>query len=100
MHGNSPTELIECFTDTIGRPPQLPDWIISGAVVGMQGGTESVRRVWTELKSYNTPISAFWLQVCISREPEKYMVHMDSFTYFFGILLDQIRPYWKFLNFV
>ncbi|XP_004303593.1 PREDICTED: putative alpha-xylosidase 2 [Fragaria vesca subsp. vesca] len=62
LHGNSPTELIECFTETIGRPPKLPDWIISGAVVGMQGGTESVRRIWNELKSYNAPVSAFWLQ--------------------------------------
>ncbi|PRQ49788.1 putative alpha-glucosidase [Rosa chinensis] len=62
LHGNSPTELIECFTETIGRPPKLPDWIISGAVVGMQGGTKSVRRIWNELKSYNAPVSAFWLQ--------------------------------------
>ncbi|XP_050381679.1 uncharacterized protein LOC126798688 isoform X2 [Argentina anserina] len=62
LHGNSPTELVECFTETVGRPPTLPDWIISGAVVGMQGGTESVRRIWNELESYNVPISAFWLQ--------------------------------------
>ncbi|VVA37545.1 Hypothetical predicted protein [Prunus dulcis] len=62
LHGTSPSELIECFTETIGRPPKLPDWIISGAVVGMQGGTESVRHIWNELKTYNAPISAFWLQ--------------------------------------
>lgn len=63
LHGNSPTELIECFTEIIGRPPELPKWIISGAVVGMQGGTETVRRVWDELTIYKVPISAFWLQV-------------------------------------
>lgn len=62
LHGNSPSELIESFTGAIGRPPQLPEWIISGAVVGMQGGTETVRRVWNELRTYNVPVSAFWLQ--------------------------------------
>ncbi|KAM6548043.1 hypothetical protein CsatB_019719 [Cannabis sativa] len=62
LHGNTPSELIESFTGTIGRPPQLPEWIISGAVVGMQGGTEMVRRVWDQLRQYDVPISAFWLQ--------------------------------------
>ncbi|OAY43323.1 sulfoquinovosidase isoform X2 [Manihot esculenta] len=62
LHGNSPAEIIEHFTETIGRPPELPKWIISGAVVGMQGGTEVVRRIWDELKAYKVPVSAFWLQ--------------------------------------
>ncbi|GLT88090.1 hypothetical protein SLE2022_061300 [Rubroshorea leprosula] len=62
LHGNSPTEIIEHFTGAIGRPPELPEWIISGAVVGMQGGTEAVRCMWDELKKYKVPISAFWLQ--------------------------------------
>ncbi|XP_010271777.1 PREDICTED: uncharacterized protein LOC104607781 [Nelumbo nucifera] len=62
LNGNSPTDLIEKFTETIGRPPELPNWIISGAVVGMQGGTEAVCHVWDKLKDYDVPISAFWLQ--------------------------------------
>lgn len=63
LHGNSPSELIECLTKTIGRPPELPEWIISGAVAGMQGGTDAVRRVWDALRDYKVPVSAFWLQV-------------------------------------
>ncbi|XP_054818303.1 uncharacterized protein LOC129317906 isoform X1 [Prosopis cineraria] len=62
LHGNSPCELIERFTETIGRQPELPEWIISGAVVGMQGGTEAVRHIWDELRAHDLPISAFWLQ--------------------------------------
>ncbi|KAK8541975.1 hypothetical protein V6N13_137453 [Hibiscus sabdariffa] len=62
LHGNSPLEIVEHFTATIGRPPELPEWLISGAVVGMQGGTETVRSVWDKLKTYKVPISAFWLQ--------------------------------------
>lgn len=63
LHGNSPCELIERFTGSIGRLPELPEWIISGAIVGMQGGTEAVRHIWDELRTYDVPISAFWLQV-------------------------------------
>ncbi|CAA2972325.1 alpha-xylosidase 2 [Olea europaea subsp. europaea] len=44
------------------RPQKLPDWIISGAVVGLQGGTETVRHMWKELQAQETPVSAFWLQ--------------------------------------
>uniref|UniRef100_A0A803MJ63 Alpha-glucosidase n=1 Tax=Chenopodium quinoa TaxID=63459 RepID=A0A803MJ63_CHEQI len=62
LHGNSPTEIIETFTESIGRPPELPHWIISGAVVGMQGGTGTVRNTWDILKTYDVPISSFWLQ--------------------------------------
>ncbi|XAR68408.1 Alpha-glucosidase [Bertholletia excelsa] len=62
LHGNSPVEFIEHFTEAIGRPPELPEWIISGAVVGMQGGTDFVRRVWEKLGTHDVPISAFWLQ--------------------------------------
>ncbi|KAM3738735.1 hypothetical protein ACB098_09G152600 [Castanea mollissima] len=62
LHGNSPSELVEHFTETIGRPPVLPEWIISGAVVGMQGGTDTVRNTWDKLRTYNVPVSAFWLQ--------------------------------------
>ena len=63
LHGDSPVELIEQFTESIGRPAKLPNWIISGAVIGVQGGTKVVRRVWDHLKDYDVPISAFWLQV-------------------------------------
>ncbi|XP_059668307.1 uncharacterized protein LOC132313526 [Cornus florida] len=62
LHGNAPTEFIEHFTEVIGRPPELPKWIISGAVVGMQGGTDFVHNVWDKLRTYDVPLSAFWLQ--------------------------------------
>ncbi|KAJ1405215.1 Glycoside hydrolase family 31 [Sesbania bispinosa] len=62
LHGNTPCELIEHLTETIGRLPELPEWIISGAIVGMQGGTDTVRHIWDELRTYDVPVSAFWLQ--------------------------------------
>ncbi|XP_039009645.1 sulfoquinovosidase-like [Hibiscus syriacus] len=62
IHGSSPLEIIEHFTEAIGRPPELPEWMISGAVVGMQGGTQTVRSIWDKLMTYKVPISSFWLQ--------------------------------------
>ncbi|MCB0035757.1 MAG: alpha-glucosidase [Anaerolineales bacterium] len=62
LAGDSPTELITSYTETIGRMRPLPAWILSGAVVGMQGGTAKVRQVWAQLAEQNTPLAAFWLQ--------------------------------------
>ncbi len=60
--GDSPKQLIELYTASTGRMRRLPDWILQGAIIGMQGGTEKVRQVWQELRSRNTPVAAFWLQ--------------------------------------
>ncbi|MCG2788012.1 MAG: alpha-glucosidase [Anaerolineae bacterium] len=60
--GDSPAEIIQQYTQFSGRMKALPDWIHSGAIVGMQGGTDKVHQVWGELEERGTPISAFWLQ--------------------------------------
>lgn len=62
LHGDSPPALIESYTAYAGRMRPLPDWILSGAVVGMQGGTEKVRDVWRRLQAHDVPLAAFWLQ--------------------------------------
>lgn len=40
----------------------LPDWFHKGAIIGMQGGTEKVVKIYNDLKKHGTPISGFWLQ--------------------------------------
>ncbi len=62
LYGENPTELISIYTEFAGRMKPLPDWILDGAVIGMQGGTDKVREVNEKLKKYDTPIAAFWLQ--------------------------------------
>jgi alpha-glucosidase len=62
LYGESPYELIEEYTGVVGRMRPLPDWILEGAVVGMQGGTDKVREIYTQLKDLEVPIAAFWLQ--------------------------------------
>lgn len=62
LYGESPAELIAEYTSYAGRMRPLPDWLLEGAVVGMQGGTARVREVWAMLQAADTPIAAFWLQ--------------------------------------
>ena len=62
LSGDTPAELIEQYTEYSGRMRPLPDWILSGAVIGMQGGTDRVRGVYKDLEALDTPVSAFWLQ--------------------------------------
>ena len=62
LYGESPAELIETCTAAVGRMRPLPDWILDGAVVGLQGGTTKVRNVVQQLKEKDTPLAAIWLQ--------------------------------------
>jgi len=62
LAGDTPAELIGEFTSYAGRMKPLPDWILGGAVVGMQGGTDRVREVWQQLAESGTPVAGFWLQ--------------------------------------
>lgn len=62
LYGESPAQLIREYTQVAGRMRPLPDWILEGAVVGIQGGTERVRQVWRQLAAHGTPVAGFWLQ--------------------------------------
>jgi hypothetical protein len=62
LAGDTPARLIEQYTEYSGRMRPLPEWILSGAVLGLQGGTGRVRRISGELESLGTPIAALWLQ--------------------------------------
>ncbi|MBX7227170.1 MAG: alpha-glucosidase [Chitinophagales bacterium] len=62
LAGNTPKELIETYTEYSGRMRSLPDWVHKGAIIGLQGGTEKLYEVWDDLRQYDVPISAFWVQ--------------------------------------
>ena len=34
--------LVQKMTSYLGRQPELPDWVYSGAILGVQGGTTTV----------------------------------------------------------
>jgi len=62
LAGGTPAKLIERYTEYAGRMRPLPDWILEGAVVGMQGGTEKVREVHAQFQELGTPLAGYWLQ--------------------------------------
>jgi len=62
LSGDIPAELIEQYTEYSGRMRPLPEWIMSGAVVGLQGGTHKVLDIFENLEALDTPIAALWLQ--------------------------------------
>ena len=62
LSGVTPAELIEHYTEYSGRMRPLPEWILGGAVVGLQGGTDRVLSVYAELEALGTPVAALWLQ--------------------------------------
>jgi alpha-glucosidase len=59
---DSPLQLIEKYTQFCGRMRPLPDWIHQGAILGIQGGTDKVRGIYSKLKDLKTPIAGLWLQ--------------------------------------
>jgi len=62
LSGETPVELIELYTEYSGRMRPLPEWILSGAVAGLQGGTDDILDKYDELKALGTPVAALWLQ--------------------------------------
>src|SRR5215217_1167497 len=62
LSGKNPAELIEQYTEYSGRMRPLPEWVLSGAVVGLQGGTQKVLDLSERLEALDTPVAAFWLQ--------------------------------------
>jgi sulfoquinovosidase len=62
LNGETPAQLIEQYTEYSGRMRPLPQWILGGAVVGVQGGTDKVLGISDRLEALDVPVAAFWLQ--------------------------------------
>ena len=93
LSGDTPAELIEQYTEYSGRMRPLPDWILSGAVVGLQGGTDRVREIYGDLKALDTPISALWLQDWVGQRETSFGTQL-----WWNWELDEDRyPGWRYL---
>ena len=60
--GDTPKSLIQNHTAWSGRMRSLPDWFHKGAILGLQGGTDTVLEKIKPLREAGTPIAALWLQ--------------------------------------
>lgn len=46
----------------IGTMKALPEWILNGAIVGLQGGQNFINQTYNQLKSAGLPMAAIWMQ--------------------------------------
>ena len=53
--------LVSQLSDRFGRPPRLPDWAISGAIVGLKQGEESFARLDTILAA-GAAVTGLWCE--------------------------------------
>ncbi len=58
---NNVPDLVTQLSTRFGRPPRLPDWIMSGAVIGLKEGLRSFERLETFLAA-GTIVSALWCE--------------------------------------
>ncbi|KAJ6134739.1 hypothetical protein N7523_001061 [Penicillium sp. IBT 18751x] len=62
MQGSSMLDGISMLTKYTGKMPALPQWVDTGAVLGIQGGQEKVNRIVASGLQQDCPIAAVWLQ--------------------------------------
>lgn len=55
-------ELVENITDVFGRQPELPDWVLDGVILGIQGGTEITLNKLQAAKEAGVEIAGAWCQ--------------------------------------
>ncbi len=60
--GRTPGELIRAYTQYAGRMKPLPHWVDDGAIVGIQGGTDTVLARVAALRAAGVPLAGVWLQ--------------------------------------
>lgn len=62
LWANSPLEMVEKLTGLTGRPPGMPAWMDSGAIVAATGGTDKVVSLQQKLADAKAKVSAFFVQ--------------------------------------
>ncbi|CAL1539006.1 unnamed protein product [Lymnaea stagnalis] len=60
--GDTLLGVVTAMTSFFGRMPALPDWIISGAILGLQGGTQTMLARYKYAKDNQIPVAALWIQ--------------------------------------
>lgn len=55
-------ELMNTLGLLLGRQPELPAWAYDGAILGIQGGTQTVFDKLEKAKKYNTAVAGVWCQ--------------------------------------
>ena len=60
--GETYLEIAEKLSAVLGRQPELPDWVYEGAILGLQGGTETVKELVDRTLEGDVAVSGIWCQ--------------------------------------
>lgn len=50
------------LSSLLGRQPELPEWAYDGAILGIQGGTQTVYDKLEKVTEYDTAVAGVWCQ--------------------------------------
>ncbi|KAG0726067.1 Sulfoquinovosidase [Chionoecetes opilio] len=53
---------VQAVTTTLGKPPQLPEWIMRGTILGVQHGTDEMMFRYEEARDAGVDVSGMWIQ--------------------------------------
>lgn len=65
---NSYLDIMNLVTETFGTQPMLPDWLLNGITLGMQGGTNVVYDKVKTAKEYGIHVNAVWCQDWVGKK--------------------------------
>ncbi|RXG50756.1 Sulfoquinovosidase [Armadillidium vulgare] len=54
--------LVSKISKFIGLQQRLPEWILKGAVVAFEGGSDEVMPLYNQVKESGVDVSAIWIQ--------------------------------------
>ena len=60
--GDTFEEVISDLSLTLGRQPELPDWVYDGEILGIQGGTEVMMQKVENALEHNMAVNGVWIQ--------------------------------------
>ncbi|XP_059141193.1 sulfoquinovosidase-like [Physella acuta] len=65
LYFNKAGSLLDAVTELtsfLGRMPELPEWLLGGAVLGVQGGTDTMLSRYRQAKAFDIPVAGIWIQ--------------------------------------
>ncbi|GAA0178993.1 sulfoquinovosidase [Clostridium sediminicola] len=66
--GTSFIDIMDIVTESFGTQPMLPDWLLDGVTLGMQGGTDVVYEKVKQAKQYGINVNGVWCQDWVGKK--------------------------------
>jgi alpha-glucosidase len=61
-HAQSPLEVVKQATRLLGRQPVVPQWVVDGACIEVQGGAEEMMHVLKSIKESGALVGSMWIR--------------------------------------